>query len=40
MEEIGDAELKGLRFSMKPYINQEWMENYPLYQTQSVLRSI
>lgn len=24
-------ELKGVRISMKPYINQEWMENRPLY---------
>lgn len=35
-----DLKLKGLRFSMKPYIDQEWMENYPLYQTQAVMRGI
>ncbi len=23
--------LKGLRTSLRPYINQEWMENIPLY---------
>lgn len=23
--------LKGIRFSMKPYVNQDWMENIPLY---------
>lgn len=26
-----DKHLKGLRCSMKPYIDQEWMENIPLY---------
>lgn len=26
-----EKELKGLRCSMKPYIDQEWMENIPLY---------
>ena len=25
------SELKGLRLSMKPYIDQKWMENVPLY---------
>ena len=31
-------EIKGLRFSMKPYINQEWMENVPLYAAESVFK--
>ena len=26
-----DKHLKGLRCSMKPYIDQDWMENIPLY---------
>jgi len=26
-----DKHLKGLRCSMKPYVDQEWMENIPLY---------
>lgn len=26
-----DAHLKGLRISMKGYVNQGWMENIPLY---------
>ena len=26
-----DKKLKGLRCSMKPYIDQDWMENIPLY---------
>jgi len=26
-----DKNLKGLRCSMKPYIDQGWMENIPLY---------
>ena len=25
-----ELSLHGLRFSMLPYVNQEWMENYPL----------
>lgn len=30
--------LKGLRMSMKPYIDQGWMENIPLYAVESYLR--
>ena len=26
-----DKNLKGLRCSMKPYVDQDWMENIPLY---------
>jgi Predicted ATPase (AAA+ superfamily) len=33
-------ELKGLRFSMSPYRDQDWMENVPLYAVLSDLRSI
>ena len=29
--DYADNKLKGLRCSMKPYINQGWMENIPLY---------
>ena len=29
--DYADKQLKGLRCSMKPYIDQEWMENIPLY---------
>lgn len=29
--EFGEEHLRGLRFSMKPYIDQGWMENIPLY---------
>ena len=32
-----DAQMKGLRVSMKPYIDQEWMENIPLYALWSYL---
>jgi predicted AAA+ superfamily ATPase len=30
-EGFKELNLKGLRFSMKPYIDQDWMENVPLY---------
>ncbi len=33
-----DLHLKGLRFSMKPYIDQDWMENYPLYMVHAIRR--
>ena len=33
-------ELKGLRFSMSPYRNQDWMENVPLYAVLPEIRSI
>ena len=29
-------QLKAVRFSMKPYINQEWMENLPLYAVKNI----
>lgn len=31
-----DLHLKGLRLSMKPYVDQDWMENYPLYMVNSI----
>ena len=33
-----ELHLKGLRLSMKPYVDQEWMENYPLYMVNVVSR--
>ncbi len=33
-----ELHLKGLRFSTKPYVDQEWMENYPLYMTNVIRR--
>ena len=30
-EDFKELELKGLRCSMKPYVDQGWMENIPLY---------
>lgn len=35
MDEFKSLCLKGLRISMKPYIDQAWMENIPLYATES-----
>lgn len=32
-DDHAEKNLKGLRCSMKPYIDQEWMENIPLYAT-------
>ncbi|MBQ1719561.1 MAG: hypothetical protein II027_02815, partial [Bacteroidales bacterium] len=29
--------LKGIRFSMKPHIDQSWMENVPLYALETVM---
>jgi len=34
-QEFKDKTLKALRISMKPYIDQQWMENIPLYATES-----
>ena len=33
-----NRELVGLRFSMKPYINQQWMENVPLFAVQGYFK--
>ena len=37
-EEFENYHLKGLRVSMKPYIDQGWMENIPLYSTEAYFR--
>lgn len=36
--EFKDYNLKGLRISMLPYVNQGWMENIPLYATEAFFR--
>lgn len=36
--ESGDLHLKGLRFSMKGYVDQDWMENYPLYAVMAAVK--
>ena len=33
-----NSNLMGLRFSMKPYINQQWMENVPLFAVQGYFK--
>lgn len=33
-------QLKAVRFSLKPYEDQQWMENVPLYATESFLESL
>ena len=35
-----DNKMKGLRVSMKPYIDQDWMENIPLYSLWGYLNKI
>lgn len=37
-EEFSKYNLKGLRISMKPYIDQNWMENIPLYATEQYFK--
>ena len=37
-EDFKHLSLKGLRCSMKPYIDQGWMENIPLYAVEAYLR--
>lgn len=37
-EEFVDLELKGLRTSMKSYVDQKWMENIPLYATEAYFK--
>ena len=34
-----NLQLKGLRCSMLPYIDQEWMENIPLYAIETYFKS-
>lgn len=36
-EDFKNLNLKGLRCSMKPYIDQGWMENIPLYSVEGYL---
>lgn len=38
-EEFGDLNLKGLRASMKAYVDQEWMESIPLYATEAYFKN-
>ena len=33
-------DLKGIRLSMKPYIDQDWMENIPLYAITSLVENL
>lgn len=37
-EDNAEKHFKGIRFSMKPYIDQGWMENVPLYGTEAFIR--
>lgn len=37
--EFKDYNLKGLRVSMLPYRDQDWMENVPLYATEAYFRN-
>ena len=37
-EDFKDLNLKGLRCSMKPYIDQGWMKNIPLYAVEGYLK--
>ena len=37
-EDHKDKHFKGLRISLKPYIDQGWMENIPLYSVESFLK--
>ena len=39
-EDFKDKNFKAVRFSLKPYIDQEWMENITLYAVDSYIRSI
>ena len=38
-EEFKEFELQGLRTSMKPYVEQEWMENIPLYSVEAFFKN-
>lgn len=37
--DFAEKNLKGLRMSMKPYIDQGWMENIPLYSAESYVKN-
>ena len=36
--DFAELGLKGLRMSMKPYVDQGWMENIPLYSAESYVK--
>lgn len=36
--DFAEMNLKGVRMSMKPYIDQGWMENIPLYSAESYVK--
>ena len=38
--DYAENHLKGLRCSMKPYIDQDWMENIPLYGILGYINSV
>lgn len=38
-EEFANLKLKGLRTSMKSYVDQEWMENIPLYAAEAYFKN-
>ena len=37
-EDFKEQDFMGVRFSLKPYIQQSWMENVPLYAVESVIK--
>lgn len=39
-EDFKDKNFKAVRLSLKPYIDQEWMENIPLYAVDSYIKNI
>lgn len=39
-EDFKEQGFRGLRFSLKPYIQQSWMENVPLYAVESVVQGL
>ena len=38
-EDFKEQNLMGMRFSLKPYIQQSWMENVPLYAVESATKN-
>ena len=39
-EDFKELNLKGLRCSMKPYVDQGWMENIPLYAVEAYFSGV
>ncbi|MBO7055754.1 MAG: hypothetical protein J6W37_10330 [Bacteroidales bacterium] len=39
-QEFKEKSFKGLRCSMKPYIDQGWMENIPLYAVEAYIQAM